>query len=214
MRIHLVGAGGVSFWLGVGLAQSAIAFTCYDDDDLQGGLGHMRLPKASPSTKKVALLRGFCIATMGVQPGVVTIVDTKFNGDEVEAGDLVVDGSDMPLTARKVVWERAKERGARCLRVSYDGKNGTVAVAEGLPLFGKAGGGYSEVPNLALSLMAGGMGALAVQGLLSGSYEHIEFQVSMSEQLSAATVVAMPVVEKPKRQRRPRKPVEQVAAEV
>jgi hypothetical protein len=201
-RIHIIGAGGVGFWVAVALAQAGVEFTIYDTDDLSGGLGHTRLPRASLSTKKVSLLRGHCIAVWGSKPP--TVVDALFTGAECVAGDYVIDCCDMELEARRVIYDSVKASGARYLRISYDGKNNTVSVGEGLPLRGRKGGGYSEVPGLALSFMAGGIGALAVQSLLKGEHSYIEFQVSLSEQLASATLaVAPPVVEKPVR--RPRK---------
>jgi hypothetical protein len=179
------------------------------------------MPKASPATKKTALLRGFVVVSMGDRPP--TVVDAKFNGDECEAGDLVVDCTDMPLEARKVVWARARERGARLLRVSYDGLNNTVVVAEGLPLRGKAQGGYESTPGLDLSYVAGGIGCMAVRAILAGTApEHVEFQISVSEYTQAPKVAPTPsespamgiseavpeAVEPAKRPRKRKSPVE------
>src|SRR5437016_4864953 len=158
MKIHQVGAGGVGFWMTPCLLRAGHEVTVYDDDDFQGGSGHLRLPKVGdPTTKKVTFARGFCLAVMG-NMGLTPVVK-KFTGDEVEASDLVIDCSDMPLTTRKVIWARVKELGARCIRVSYDGKDNTVVVAEGLPLNGRKGGGYQNLPDMALSFLAAGCGA-------------------------------------------------------
>jgi hypothetical protein len=180
MKIHGIGCGGVGFWLYPCLLRAGYEVVAYDDDDFSGGNGHLRLPKVGdPTTKKVTFARGFCLAVMGDMG--LTPITQKFNGDEVEAGDLVVDCSDMPLTARKVIWARAKERGARCVRVSYDGKDNTVVVAEGLPLAGRKLGGYATVPTLALSLVAGGVGATAVMKILNGYNDHIDFRISLAD---------------------------------
>lgn len=178
-RVVVVGAGGVSFWLAVALARAGVEFTIFDDDDLRGGLGFARMPKASATTKKVTLLRGHVIAVMGDRPP--TIVDRRFTAEDTLEGDLIVDGTDMALPERKVLWEGARERGARLLRVSYDGKSNIVAVAEGLPLFGRQGGGYQSLPGLDLSFVAGGIGCMTVRKILSGHTDHIEFQVSVDE---------------------------------
>jgi ThiF family len=204
VRIIVVGAGGVGFWLIPALLRAGHEVTVYDDDDFSGGSGHLRLPKVGdPTTRKVTYLRGFTLAVMGDLG--LTPVPQKFNGDEVSEGDLVVDCSDMPLTARKVIWARARELGARCIRVSYDGKDNTVVVAEGLPLAGRKLGGYGEIPSLALSLVAGGVGATAVMKILSGWTEHIDFRVSLGDHFPEPVVEAADVKgerEKPKRKRK------------
>lgn len=182
MTTHQIGVGGVGFWVAVALMRAAIPdLVVYDTDTLEGGMGHMRVPRASPTTKKTALLRGFTAAVMGDSSP--KIVDAKFTGVEVEAGDLVVDCSDMPLIGRRVMWKIAQEQGARCIRVSYDGRNQTVVVAEGLPLVGRPQGGYAEVPDLALSFMAGGIGALVVQKILTGHEHYVDFQISLNDHL-------------------------------
>jgi len=178
-KIFVAGTGGVGFWLSVSLLRAGIPHSVFDDDTFSGGLGHMRLPKVTnPDIKKVVMLNGFALAVMG-DTG-LTVVPKKFNGDEVAEGDLFIDCTDMPLTARKVVWEKARAKGARCLRISYDGRNSTVVVVEDVPLAGRPEGGYANVPDLALSLMAGGIGALAVQKILSGWEHYIDFQISLS----------------------------------
>lgn len=188
MKIHQIGAGGVGFWLVPALLRAGHEVTVYDDDTFEGGSGHLRLPKVGdPTTKKVIFARGFALAVMGDMG--LTPVAQKFNGDEVSEGDLVVDCSDMPLTTRKVIWARAKELGARCIRVSYDGKDNTVVVADGLPLRGRKFGGYGEVPSLALSLVAGGVGAIAAMKVLDGWTEHIDFRISLADYFVEETQV-------------------------
>lgn len=189
-KVHVVGAGGVGFWLSVALSRARVEHTVYDDDTLTGGLGYSRVPKASPATKKVSLLRGHSVVVMG-DPA-PAIVDRRFESPDCTAGDLVVDCTDMALPLRKELWAVCRDNGARLLRVSYDGKNGTVVVAEGLPLAGRSGGGYADVPNLALSFIAGGMGAMAVMAILKGSYEYVEFQVSVVELLAGPILAELP----------------------
>lgn len=190
-KVHQVGSGGIGFWMAAALTRQQVDLVVYDYDNFVGGLGWSRLPKVSnPETKKVSFLRGFCVAVMGDKAP--KVVEDMFIGGNVNEGDLVVDCSDMSLGSRRVVWDRAKENGARCLRVSYDGRSNTVVVAEGLPLVGRPGGGYAEAPSLALSMAAGGIGALVVQQILAGHEQHIEFQISVAELIkgyhSAATV--------------------------
>lgn len=182
MTTHLVGAGGVNFWVGVALARAGVEFTIWDDDTLEGGLGSQRLPKAhNAKTFKVDLLRGFLAMTMGEPAERFTYIREKFSGMKVEKGDVVIDGTDMAPKPRKTMWTRAMNRGAKMMRVSYDGANGTVVVAGGPPLVDKAEGGYAAVPSLALSFMAAGVGALAVLELLNGNETFIEFQITMAD---------------------------------
>lgn len=181
-KVHVVGAGGVGFWLAASLAREGVEFTLYDADTLTGGLGYTRLPKASSSTYKVDLLKGFCVAVLGCKAP--EVVKGSFIGDEAESGDLVIDCTDMELSKRQVMWRIVKLAGARIIRVSYDGRNDTVVVCEGLPLSSKPGGGYQEIPSMALSFVAGGIGTLVVKRILAGFTEHTEFQVSISDYFS------------------------------
>lgn len=196
--IHIVGAGGAGFWFTLGFVRSVddpARIHVYDTDDLRGGLGHARLPVASPTTKKVDLLRGAIRTWMGDRPP--QMHDALFTGDEPAAGDLVVDCSDMRTgdaddpKSRAAMWERVKSHGARIVRVSYDGAEGTVVVVEGLPF--KTEGqdaGYAAVPSLALSLMAGGMGAEVVKRMLDGPTEYVSMQVSVADFVKAAKPAA------------------------
>lgn len=183
-QVIIVGAGGVGFWLAVGLARSGVRpITIFDADDLQGGLGHMRLPNATPATLKTALLQGFIAVNFrGARFNELSFRNERFTGREANAGDLVVDCSDMSGDDRRTIYEAVKKRGARYLRVSYDGAASVVAVAEGLPLVGdESHAGYAAVPSLALSLVAGGVGAEVLAKTDWSTAEFIEFQVSLSE---------------------------------
>ena len=190
-RVHIIGAGGVGFWLALGLQRSnAGPVVIYDDDDLQGGLGHQRLPLAAPTTRKVDLLRGFLRVNFGGD--MPEFVGERFTGREVAKGDLVVDASDMDGVTRRKIWAVVRKRNARILRVSYDGAASTVVVAEGLPLTGdESASGYANVPSLALSLAAGGIGAEVVSRLWDApTAEHIEFQISLTELVVPAVQAA------------------------
>src|SRR5258705_86906 len=157
-RVLQIGSGGIGFWMAVALKRAHVDLTVYDPDTLEGGLGWSRMPKASPSTTKVSLLRGFCLAVMGDEAP--KIIAERFTGAEAKEGDLVLDCSDMPIgtlrstTSRKSIWEAVQANGARIVRVSYDGFNGTVVVCEGLPLGGRPEGGYASAPDLSLSFAA------------------------------------------------------------
>lgn len=179
--VHVIGAGGVGFWLAVGLSRSGLGIVVYDDDNLTGGMGHQRLPLATPTTLKTDLLRGFLRVNFGGRAPV--FVTGRFSGSEVHEGDLVVDCSDMDGHTRKRVWKKARKGGARLLRVSYDGANSTMVVAEGLPLTGnESASGYANVPSLALSLAAGGIGAETVLRMIAaGECEHVEYQISLAD---------------------------------
>lgn len=190
---HIVGAGGVGFWLAVGLVRSDInPLIVYDDDNLQGGLGHSRLPQATATTYKVDLLRGFLLVNF-LSAEMPTFVKKKFTGNEVVEGDLVVDCTDMSDAARKRIWNRALKKKARCIRVSYDGANSVVAVAEGIPLSGdRSAAGYESVPSLALSLMAGGVGAETIAKTDWQNTPYLEFQISIAELIGKAVPLVQP----------------------
>ena len=162
--IHIIGLGGVGFWLTVGLSRVIPPnnLHCWDDDTLEG-TGAARLPWAPPATQKTDLLKGFLTMVLGdnVLP---TFSERKFSGVlGLAKDDTVIDCTDMPLVARKRMWGVTKAKGAKVLRVSYDGRGSTVLISTGLPLMAPAEGGYTAIPSLALSLAAGGMGAEAVK---------------------------------------------------
>lgn len=162
--IHIVGLGGVGFWLAVGLSKNIgpTTMTCWDDDTLEGGLGANRLPWAPPTTKKTTLLLGHLQMVYG-QTILPNIQDRKFSGLlEVNTGDLVVDCTDMDIAPRRRMWTISRNKGAKLLRVSYDGRGSRVIISTGLPLYAPEKGGYAAVPSFALSLAAGGLGAEAV----------------------------------------------------
>jgi hypothetical protein len=174
----------VGFWLITGLARSGVRpIAAYDIDDLSGGLGHMRLPNATPSTLKINLLRGFLAVNFGGgRLGEISYHNVLFTGKEARPGDLVVDASDMSGDARREIYKAVRQRKARYVRVSYDGAMSVVVVAEGLPLVGdESHAGYAAVPSLALSLFAGGCGAEVIAKTDWTTSEHIEFQVSLAE---------------------------------
>lgn len=181
MRTHVVGLGGVGFWLGAALVRATPpgSMVCWDNDNLTGGLGHRRLPLATPETQKTDLFRGFLLVTMGDELPVLN--NKRFTGVEMDAGDIVIDCTDMPLARRRIVWNRARAAGAKMIRVSYDGRDSVVVVSSGLPMVGRKEGGYAEVPSLALSLAAGGIGAEIVRHWMTKPEKYIECQVSLKE---------------------------------
>lgn len=172
-RIIMIGAGGVGFWMATALRRDVpdVELIVYDSDDFEGGFGAQRLPYVGDKkTKKVDFLRGFIRMVMRDSPPLVIsqrFEDPKREWVSERESTLIVDCTDMELEARKVMWANCRAWGAQMLRVSYDG-NGIVVVARGLPLASKPGGGYSQVPSMAQSLWAGGVGAAAVEKLLRG----------------------------------------------
>lgn len=192
-NVIVVGLGGVGFWCYLALlrAVDSSRLVAYDADNLQGGLGHARLPVASSDTMKADLVRGFARVSMGDRPG--TAHKAFFTGNECGKGDIVVDCTDMSTDKREIMYKEVKRRGARYLRASYDGAQSTVVVAEGLPLRtdGKEGGrGYDAVPSLALSFAAGGIAAECVRLVLADPAVYVENQVSLAEWLSKIPAAA------------------------
>ena len=181
--IHIVGLGGVGFWLTVGLVRtiSPREITGWDDDTLEGGRGHMRLPLATPQTAKADLLSGFLAVSMGEleQPN---FVKARFTGRQaVSPGDLILDCTDMARRNRSLMWTAAKKAGAKCLRASYDGRLSTIVLSSGLPLIAPEEGGYSEIPTLSLSMAAGGMAAEIVRQYIQHPVEHLDMTISLGE---------------------------------
>lgn len=174
--IVIVGAGGVGFYVGLVLNRENHGryLEVWDDDDFDdsdGGHGHERLPKVSDKkTKKVDHLSNFAMISMGDKPiprkrQRLTVEIVKDVGDWSDC--LVVDCTDMAIDQRRPLYDALIQAGAQYLRVSYDGAVG-VGVYTGLPLGARPGGGYVEVPTLAQSLWASGLGAQAVHDILNG----------------------------------------------
>ena len=184
--IHIIGIGGVGFWLTVGLTRSVPSNTiqCWDDDTLEGGTGATRLPWAPANTKKTALLKGYLTMVLAdiVLP---TFQDRKFSGLlGLTEGDTVVDCTDMALVPRKRMWSVVKNKGCKILRVSYDGRGSTLVVSTGLPFMAPAEGGYAAIPSLALSFGAGGMGAEAVKRYLDTPVDSFTLSLSVQEAMT------------------------------
>lgn len=186
--VVIMGAGGIGFWLSVSLMRDLnrdIAISVFDDDNFLGGMGAKRLPLVrNTETLKVDFLKGFVRMVMGDRSPAVFGV--RFETDIATTGHpaytdlhrtIIVDCTDMALEPRRAIWDVTRARGAKMLRVSYDG-NGVVVVAGGLPLVDRAGGGYALVPSLAQSFAAAGLGAMAIERLLDGK-DVDEFQVQI-----------------------------------
>lgn len=170
--IGVIGAGGVGFYLALILNRERFgrSLTVYDDDDFEGGRGHERLPRVHDrKTLKVNHLRNFSLMAMGDQ--FMTVKTEKLTPEMLKIGDwttkLLVDCTDMAIDQRRPLYDAIVRAGAQYLRVSYDGAVG-VGVFTGLPLGARPGGGYVEVPTLAQSFWAGGLGAQAVHDILNG----------------------------------------------
>lgn len=181
--IHVVGLGGVGFWLTVGLSRVVPLdqLRCWDNDTLAGGTGAARLPWGPATAKKVDLLRGYLSMVCGdsVMP---VFTDRRFSGlSGINKGDTIIDCTDMPLGTRKRMWAISRNKGASLLRVSYDGRGSTVVVSTGLPLLAPAAGGYAAVPSMALSFAAGGIGAEAVRRYLDKPVPSFTFGFSIEE---------------------------------
>ena len=187
--VHVIGIGGVGFWLTVGLSRVIPANTihCWDDDTLDGGAGATRLPWAPSSTKKVDLLQGHLSMVYG-DTLLPIIHDQRFSGRQgLTAGDVVVDCTDMPIASRKLMWGVVRKQGCRLLRVSYDGRGSTLIVSTGLPLFVPAEGGYTNVPSLSLSFAAAGVGAEAVKRFIDNPVETFTISMSIDEIIHPTT---------------------------
>ena len=184
--IHVVGLGGVGFWLAVGLSKNIgpTEITCWDDDTLAGGLGANRLPWGPEATKKTDLLKGY-LQMVHAQTLVPNVQERRFTGLlEVSDGDLVIDCTDMDITPRRRMWTITRNKGAKLLRISYDGRGSRVIVSTSLPIYAPEKGGYAAVPSFALSLAAGGLGAEAVMRYLREPNDTFTMSVSVEEAMT------------------------------
>lgn len=182
--IHIVGLGGIGFWCAASLTRmvSVENITCWDDDTLAGGNGSQRLPYGMDTTKKTGLLQGFVLMVLGgSQPP--ACIERRFSGLlNVNQGDLVVDCTDMAIEARRRMWTCARNRGAKLIRISYDGQGSIIIASTGLPLASPTSqGGYAAVPSLGLSLAAGGIGAEIVKRYIENPVESFTLHIPIQE---------------------------------
>lgn len=176
--IHVVGAGGVGYWLAVALARDLskdFSLTVWDNDTVEG-TGALRLPKASPDNTKVESLGGFVHYCMGNEMPELNF--RRLTPEEVnlhvKARDVVVDCTDSPTDERQELWAAIEVQEAHPIRVSYDGDDSVVVVSSDLPIaLGRvrSGGNYRRIPSLALSFVAGGLGAEVVRHLIGNDVE-------------------------------------------
>lgn len=168
-KVVIIGAGGVGFWTTVALMRDiplGVVVEVWDDDDLDKGNGHRRLPTTpSKFTMKVELLRYFIALTMGDRD--IRPIPRRLEVDDLRGcdnrGTLFADCTDMPTDARRELVEEIRRSGGEYLRVSYDGL-GVVTVSPGVPFDVRgAKGGYEVVPDLDVSFIAGGVGARAIR---------------------------------------------------
>jgi hypothetical protein len=194
-QVHVVGLGGVGFWLVSGLAPlvDPASLHLWDGDRLEGGHGHTRLPVASPTTYKTDLARGHNMMGLGYRAAAQWTLHAQLftgscRGQAAGPGwlaeSLVVDCTDMPLEPRRAMWARARRHHAQMLRVSYDGRGSTIVCSTGLPLADAPAGNYHTMPTLALSLAAGGWGAECVRRFLSGELPaRFDVQISLTQEV-------------------------------
>jgi len=185
-RIVVAGAGA-GFWVVVGLCRALskelqmkeLTIEVYDDDNLIGGTGFRRLPKAiNESHYKVDLLYTHVKFVMGDVPP--KIHRRKLGRDELLIGDwtttLVLDCTDMSVVDREKWWKTLRTSGARGLRISMDG-TGAAVVSPGPPIvIGNDNlQGYDVPTNQGQVWRAAGQGVEAVLFLLATG-ETPEFQ--------------------------------------
>ena len=161
--IRVIGAGGVGWWTAVGLARDLPieeGIQVWDNDTISE-TGALRLPYGYG--EKASQLHAFITYVMGDRQ--IDSVGARFGlamaAQHVEEDDLIVDCTDDDIERRKIWWGYCKEKGAKILRVSYDGDGAIVEISGELPLYvgGVRSGDYRSRPNLALSFFAGGIGA-------------------------------------------------------
>lgn len=174
--IHVVGLGGVGFYVASILSREAQGRTIWgwDADTLEGGMGALRLPaSASPKQTKCSLLRTYIGYVMGGE--MPTLREEMFTGKPPQgqqegwlSNALVMDCTDMGNNQRRQMWDAAQRHGALMLRASYDG-NGIIVVAWGLPFGDTDEGGYELVPTIAQSFSAAGDAVRVVHRFLGGT---------------------------------------------
>lgn len=197
--VVIIGAGGVSFYAAVALLRDTALPIVVIDPDTVSGTGATRLPYAeSPTTRKIDLLSTFSLFAMGGRQPLTSptfaassahlmgLVHQKLGMsmfcEEAESKSyLILDGTDMSLVQKRSLFEPFIDQTyplCTYLRGSYDG-NGWVVVSHGLPFASDAGvGGYTRIPTLAQSLVAGGILAQAAIQAINGEPLPYEYQVN------------------------------------
>lgn len=196
--IVIIGAGGVSFYAAVALLRDTQFPIIVFDADTVSGTGATRLPYSeSEHTLKTTLLSAFSVFSMGGRdpitdaeyvysaPQILRKVQEQLTYHQISTPDppqiLIVDGSDMNYPSKKSVFGSiiaGEYPNMHYLRGSYDG-NGWAVVAHDLPFTAPNDqGGYSVIPTLAQSLVAGGALAQAVIQATKGEPIPYEYQVN------------------------------------
>jgi hypothetical protein len=170
-QIHIIGAGGVGWYVAVILSRESMGreIHIWDNDTFEGGHGFRRLPTVSKaSTPKVDLLEGHITIVWNEKPPIKhnELFTGKGKKDWLKDA-FVLDCTDMGNNPRRKMWEEAEKHGALMARISYDG-NGVVLGDWGLPFGDTERGGYEAMPSLAQSFTAGGVGGQFVHKLLKG----------------------------------------------
>lgn len=188
-KIVVMGAGGVGYWLVLGLCRVVdIPIVVYDHDNFQGGTGFKRLPKSyDPTKSKVSLLRNQCNIVMGDRPPIIH--DCKFDlpilkSMALEArldlsNVLIVDCTDMPSDVRQELWNTAAEFKANMIRTAYDG-TGECVVASGLPFWktNAVSSGYAIEPHIGHSFATAGLAIATIIKYLDGfDLDEISFTI-------------------------------------
>lgn len=187
-EVHIIGAGGVGFWVAVALRRDYpdMPLTVWDADNVDGS-GGMRLPIPERMTtsgskpKKLKILNDFLKYTLDARPVIECFMDylggVSGEFSKYFENRYFVDCTDMSVIKREEVFSPAM-RYKRYMRISYDG-TGWISVSQGLPMGDPTASGYLNVPSFGMSIAAGGIGATAVAQWVMGGKAPAEYQINL-----------------------------------
>ncbi len=162
IKVAVIGCGGVGYWVAKFLAMSGVNdFHLFDDDILEiHNLNRLDLPIGALGTNKAEATR---IIIKQIRPDAnVKSVPFKFKPEFLrDKVDFIIDCTDK-ITSQKLVFDYAKSKNIKYLKVGYDGTH--VTLANRVASWGEDEGGYHITPSWVVPAVV--VAALAVGSVL------------------------------------------------
>lgn len=174
LRVAIIGLGGVGYWVAKFLAMSGVnEFHLFDNDTLEiHNLNRLDLPIAACGRNKAEAAK-FVIEE--IRPdAIVKSVPFKFKPDFLRATvDILVDCTDK-ISSQKTVFDYAKSKSIRYMKVGYDGTH--ITVSNKIAGWGEAEDGYTITPSWVVPAVV--VAAMAVGSIIKYAGKELSIDVS------------------------------------
>lgn len=174
IKVAVVGLGGVGFWVAKFLAMSGVTeFHFFDDDVIEiHNLNRLDIPSGALGKNKASVAK-FVIETIRPDAKIKTVPfkfkDTYLN-DKV---DIIIDCTDK-IVSQKTVFDYARTKGIKYMKVGYDGTH--VTVANKVAVWGEDEGGYHITPSWVVPAVT--IAALATGSILKYFGKEVSADIS------------------------------------